>query len=225
MSQIVNDSSLFSSNRSPANTLVAYDDFLGGPNAIVTANQVGSFMRAVIAVTGTIAAAPGVADHPGIMACAVVAGADNAYLQSTSSLFPGADAIVIEASVRVVSAGTADTAAIGLGLGLALPATLTARAQIVWQQSTDSWVCQTADGVAVTETVVASTVNTWARLKIALTATQCQFFIDGVLVATHTDDLPASALAPSVGGLGAAGTGVGVIEVDYIAVSQSGLSR
>lgn len=226
MSQIVNDNSLFAPGRNPSNSLYIYEDFMGGPGGtIANNNQVGSFLRAVIAATGTIAAAAGVAEHPGINLCTITAGADNAYMQSTSSLLPGTDAITLSASVRVTAAAAADTAAIGIGLGFALPAATTARAQIVWQQSTNSWLCQVANGASVSTVAVAAALNTWYSLRIELNTSQCQFYIDGVLVATFTSNLPTTALSPSAGGLGVGGAGTGAIQIDYLSVSQSGLSR
>jgi len=222
---VTNDTSLFVNNRSTLNSLVAYEDFLGGPSTIANNNQVGQFLRAVIA-GGTIASAAGVANHPGIKTCTVAAGADNAYLQSTSSILPGVDPIALQASVRVTAAAAGNDVALGIGLGFALPGATTARAQIIWQQTSNSWVCQTADGAASSSVVVpGQALNTWYDLKIVLNNTQAQFFIDGALVATITSTLPVAALAPSCGGLGLAGTGTGTIDVDYLSVSQTGISR
>lgn len=223
---VTNDTSLFANNLSTVNSLLAYEDFLGGPNTIANNNQVGMFLRAVIAAGGTIASAAGVADHPGIKTCTVAIAAENAYLQSTSSILPGVDPIALQASVRVTAAAAGNDVALGIGLGFALPGATTARAQIIWQQTSNSWVCQTSDGVASTSVVVpGQALNTWYGLKIVINNTQAQFFIDGVLVATITSTLPATALAPSCGGLGLAGTGTGAIQVDYLAVSQTGISR
>lgn len=225
MSQIVNDNSLFAPGRNPSNTLVAYDDFLGGPNAIASANQVGSFLRALtIGAGSSIAVAAGVADHPGIVACACGAN-ENAVLQSSSSLLVGVDPITFEASVRVTAAGAADTVALGIGLGIDIPAAVTARAAIVWQRSTNSWLCQVADGAAVSTVAVAAVLNTWYSLRIELTSNLCQFYIDGVLVASVTATLPTGALSPAIGAFGSGGAGTGTVQIDYVAVAQSGLSR
>jgi len=223
---VTNDTSLFVNNRSTLNSLVAYEDFLGGPSTIANNNQVGQFLRAVIVAPSTIASAAGVANHPGIKTCTVGAPAENAYLQSTSSIFPGVDPIALQGSVRVTAAAAGNDVALGIGLGFALPGAATARAQIIWQQTSNSWVCQTADGAASSSVVVpGQALNTWYDLKIVLNNTQAQFFIDGALVATITSTLPVAALAVYIQGLSASGTGTGTIDVDYLSVSQTGISR
>lgn len=61
---------------------------------------------------------------------------------------------------------------------------------------TNFWRCVTCDGasnVTTTTTTVAMAINTYYKLRIEFTsASECTFWINDVLVATHTTNLPGS---------------------------------
>jgi hypothetical protein len=67
----------------------------------------------------------------------------------------------------------------------------------------DFWVCKTRAASTPTETVTAVAVvaTTWYRQRIVANAdgTEIKFYIDGVLVATHTTNLPSTGLSMVTG--------------------------
>lgn len=50
----------------------------------------------------------------------------------------------------------------------------------------------TCDGSATTETALSVTSSTWNNYRIRLTSTEARFYVNGVLVATHTTNIPSS---------------------------------
>lgn len=67
--------------------------------------------------------------------------------------------------------------------------------QIVFMSNTTVWLVQTVSAgvVTTTNTGVAFSPTTWQKLKIVATATSVKFYIDDILVATHTTNIPTTA--------------------------------
>ena len=89
----------------------------------------------------------------------------------------------------------------------------------------DFWVCKTANSSRTkTVTAVAPSTSAYQNLEILFTGTgslwtDVKFYIDGVLVATHTTNIPTSLLDPLINMIKSAGTSNRILRTDFIYIN------
>jgi hypothetical protein len=85
--------------------------------------------------------------------------------------------------------------------------------------SGDNWQCVTASGgsVTTTDSGVAVVAGTWIRLTITMVSGEVKFYIDGVLVATHSTNIPSVNIVPALKIQKTNGTTAREMHADYFA--------
>lgn len=83
-----------------------------------------------------------------------------------------------------------------------------------------NWICETYDGtVTSTVTATAVAINTWIELRVEVESnTTARFYVDDVLVCTHTTDIPTGAAQATGFGvmmLGSVGIANRTVQIDY----------
>jgi hypothetical protein len=223
---LVNDSRIFNNTPSQVQeasaTVFVSDDLMVTPSSIAAGDQVGSFRALLAGGAAFSPSATAEAGHPGVLACKALVAAEAAALEIPGLVAIGATPLQVGATVRVLSiSGTSVAAGVGTA-ALTDPVSLTARAQIVAQPT--GWLCQSSDGITLTDTLVPATVlNTWADLNLEVTATTIRFSINGAVVATHTGNFTTFAGRLQVGVV--AITNGAEIEVDLAYIQQGNQAR
>jgi protein involved in polysaccharide export with SLBB domain len=166
-------------------------------------------------------------NHPGIssMSTGTTATGRAAIQTNNAAIQLAGGAAVLEACIRIPSLPTvAEAFAYRIGFGDSVSADMTDGVYFELTQANANWQCATANNSTRTKvnSGVAAAANTFYRLRIEVNAdgTQALLYIDSVLVATMTTNIPSGAgrqlgIVASI--IKSAGVTSRTAEQDYIA--------
>lgn len=166
-------------------------------------------------------------EHPGIAVATVGAAGDDAFVNVPRFTFDPSNSAVRIGAVMRFNALTDNNTIAGVGSILAALNAGGPRVQLVAQIGTGMFVCETSQLNAQVTPVpsVPLVLGRWYRLEIVSLGTTNQFYIDGVLVATHTNIASiADACAAGITAPPAVGT-AGSVDLDLVYAIQAGLNR
>jgi hypothetical protein len=206
------------------------DEFIGGS---ATSGSIGDLgWTLTVANTGTIVQSAAEAGHPGIVtlssgvtassAATIMIPATQAYGIFGTDLF---DVTFIVKTGPSVSTGTT----IYVGVTSVIASAIAHLAAVRFINGTDTyWSLITNDGLS-TATTTASDItpaaDTWYKFRLVRTADSVLLYIDGVLKATNTTNLPTGVMNPYVRVTNTSTAADRILLADFFSMSIPGLTR
>ena len=211
------------------------DDFLY--HAVSSYYQNGDTWRSLASSSNSHAQIAAVSGHPGIVRATNANTADGAYTiycltndQNSGTwndwYVNGSNELVFETVVRLSALpSSANNVSSRYGLQNINNATHYLNFFLQWSGSQVEWyIANAAGGTAASTTTTSGvpTVNTWFKLKIVATSTSVKYYIDDVLIVTHTTYIPTAALTAYFTTVRSAiGNATVTLDIDYCLIRQT----